>query len=434
MSKLLLIALVLMVSISLKAEGISEGKSFSGNQQLNDLDIVESDGEVDRLRQSARIARTPRAYEDAAPQAETVYQSGALSLQALNPEISVVGDFISWAGETEGEPKSSYSDLRVAGVHFESYLDPYSKLKVVVPVTRTGAALGEGYYTRYSFIKNVNLTLGKFHQEFGAINRWHDPSLDQIELPLAPRYIFGGHLNSAGLSLDWLAPQIYGGEQSLILQITNGENPVLFSTFYGGTTTNNNPKNAPSVLVRYKYYKDLSKDTYAELGLSALAGRNNMWKAGGFLISDKLWTTVYGVDFTVLWEPTHAMRYRNFIWRSEFYFLDKALQAPDGSGPDNIRAWGFYSYVQDKISRTTEIGLRYDYYRPDTKPYSISSIALTRHNPYQWQLSPYLTYWQSPWVKWRLEYDYRYGRGMPDDNRVMLQCTFAAGPHKHERY
>lgn len=414
MNKLLLVALVLMLPASLKAEDL--------------------DAETLRLRQSAGALDAPQGDKEAALPPKTAYQSGALSLQALNPEISVVGDFVSWAGETEGEAKSSYSDIRVAGIHFESYLDPYSKLKVTVPVNRSGASLGEGYYTRYGFIKNVDLTLGKFHQEFGAINRWHDPSLDQVELPLAPRYIFGGHLNSAGLSLDWLAPQLFGGEQALTLQVTNGENPLLFSTSYGGAVTNNNPKNAPSALLRYKYYKDLSKDTYAELGLSAVGGRNNMWKAGGSLVGDKLWTAVYGADLTVLWEPTSAMRYRNFVWRSEFYYLDKAIQAPDGSGFDKINAWGLYSYVQNKVSRTTEIGLRYDYYRPDTKPYAVSSLALTAHSPYQWQLSPYLTYWQSPWVKWRLEYDYRYGRGMADDNRVLLQCTFAAGPHKHERY
>ncbi|MGB9619902.1 MAG: hypothetical protein ACPL7K_05785, partial [Armatimonadota bacterium] len=110
------------------------------------------------------------------------------------------------------------------------------------------------------------------------------------------------------------------------------------------------------------------------------------------------------------------------------------------SGKDALNAWGAYSYFQSKVSRTTEIGARVDYYRPDVKSYanvsglSLSPLAVTTSGAHQWQVSPYLTWWQSPWVKWRLEYDHRWGKGLSSDDRLILQCTFAAGPHKHERY
>lgn len=367
---------------------------------------------------------------------DTTYSAGSLSLQELNPEISVVGDFLSWYGDAEEGGRRSSSDLRVLGVHLESYLDPYSRFKACVPVTSDWAKLGEAYMTRHDVGKNLNLTLGKFNQDFGVVNRWHEPGLDQIDYPLALRQIFEGNLNQTGLSLDWLLPGSGPVSRSLTLQITNGQNPRLFGE---------NSRNFPSALIHYKHYRDLSKDKYLEIGLTALVGRNDEWNtqpAGGPLTTEDrdLSTLALGADLTLLWEPTDAMRYRNWVWRTEAYYLHKDILAPDGSGEDSLNAWGAYSYFQRMLSRTIEAGLRYDYYRPDVKPYadaagsSLSPLAVTAPEARQWQLCPYVTWWQSPWVKWRLEYDHMDGKGLPDDDRLWLQCTFAAGPHKHERY
>jgi hypothetical protein len=397
----------------------------------------QTDEEAD-IRRAAEESVGPIEEEESTERSseETVFKSGALGLQALNPEISVVGDSVSWYGDTEGSKQRSNFGLRVLGVHFESYLDPYSKLKACVPVNEGGAELGEAYLTRYDVGKNLNLTLGKFHQQFGVVNRWHVPSLDQVEFPLALRQILGGPLVATGASFDWLLPGSGNSSQGAMLQITNGENPRVFGQ---------NARNYPSALLRYTNYRDLSKDKYLEMGLTTLAGQNNLWTVNqpgtGILTEDRdLWTWMLGADLTLLWEPTEAMRYRNWLWRSEAYYLHKNILAPDGSGKDSLNAWGAYSYFQRKVSRTTEIGARVDYYRPDVKSYanvsglSLSPLAVTTSGAYQWQVSPYITLWQSPWVKWRLEYDHRWGNGLPGDDRLFIQCTFAAGPHKHERY
>ncbi len=433
MKKWFSILFIFLLSITLKAANPSDSAEDPVQHETQPIqNDASSDEELKRLRKAAEM-NTPALQDNTQPTEQTVYQSGALSLQALNPEISVVGDFICWAGDTEGVTKEYSSDYRVLGIHFESYLDPYSKIKATVPVTKDTTVLGEGYFTRYDILKNVNLTLGKFHQQFGIINRWHDPSLDQVELPLAPRNIFGGHLNQTGGSLEWMIPQKGNLAQEVVIQVTNGDNSRLF----GGNT-----ENKPSILGRYKCYFDCSKDTYFELGLSGLMGCNNEWKIsqpdGATRIEDEsLSTKVFGADITLLWEPTDAMRYQNFVWRSEFYYLDKEIITPNNSGKDALNPWGFYTYFQQKFTRTIEGGLRYDYYIPDTKAYagaSLSPLAVAIDDPHQWQISPYMTWWQSPWVKWRIEYDYRDGKGLPDDNRFLLQCTVSAGPHKHERY
>ena len=295
--------------------------------------------------------------------------------------------------------------------------------------------LGEAYVTLYNISDDLNLTLGKFRQQFGVVNRWHKHGLDQVDFPLALREIFGnGGLNQSGLSLDWLMPPTGKASQQLTFQLTDGSNSRLFGE---------NSRNRPSLLAHYKNYRDISKDTYLEWGVSSLLGWNDEWNLnGGTQQSDSKITAALGADFSVLWEPTQKMRYRNVEWRNEVYLLNKRILAPDGSGADNVNAWGLYSYLQSKVSRTVDIGIRGDFYIPDTKSYanissslSLSPLAVTSDNPHIWQIGPYLTWWQSPFVKFRIEYDYGNGKGIDSPEHVVfLQCVFAAGPHKHERY
>jgi len=143
----------------------------------------------------------------------------------------------------------------------------------------------------------------------------------------------------------------------------------------------------------------------------------------------------------MLWEPADRALYRNIEWRSELYFLNRDLLAPDGSGRDNLQAWGAYSYVQSKVSRRVIVGVRGDFYQPDSKDYadtpdaSIVPLAYTPGDAYRWQVVPYVTWMQSDFVRFRLEYDHADGRGMEKPEDVLwLQMIFAAGPHKHERY
>jgi len=407
-------------------------------QQINELAAEASKqkakDELTALRESAKAKAAEEIIAEKEPE-EATFKSGALGLQALNPEISVTGDFLFSSRQDATSAESSDFDFRTLGIHIESWLDPYTRFKAAIPVTENETKLGEGYITLHDIADDLNLTLGKFRQQFGVVNRWHKHGLDQVDFPLALREIFGnGGLNQSGLSLDWMMPPAGDASQQLTFQVTDGSNSRLFG---------DNARNRPSVLAHYKNYRDLSKDTYMEWGLTGLLGWNDEWNiSGGTKQNSSKLTTVLGADLSVLWEPTEKMRYRNVEWRSEAYWLNKELLAPDGLGSDTINAWGLYSYLQTKISRTIDIGVRGDFYVPDTKSYanlssslSLSPLAVTSDNPYLWQISPYITWWQSPFVKFRVEYDYSNGKGIENPEHVIwLQAVFAAGPHKHERY
>lgn len=389
------------------------------------------DLEALRALAKAKMAETTIAEEEGE---ETVFKSLGLGLQALNPEISVTGDFLFSSRQDSTREETSDFDFRTLGIHIESWLDPYTRFKSAIAVNEDDAKLGEAYITLHEIADDLNLTLGKFRQQFGVVNRWHKHGLDQVDFPVALRQIFGeGGLNQSGVSLDWMMPPAGEVSQQLTLQVTDGDNGRVFG---------DNSSNRPSILLHYKNFRDLSKDTYLECGLTGLLGWNDAWElADGSTRNDRRTTTVFGADLSVLWEPTDKMRYRNVEWRSEAYLLNKEIVASDGSGKDSIDAWGLYSYLQSKISRTVDIGIRFDFFVPDTKGYadvpgfSLSPLAVTGENPYLWQVSPYITWWQSPFVKFRVEYDHADGKGIdyPEDI-IWLQAIFSAGPHKHERY
>ena len=103
---------------------------------------------------------------------------------------------------------------------------------------------------------------------------------------------------------------------------------------------------------------------------------------------------------------------------------------------------GAYTSLQKKVSRTVDLGIRFDWFKADSKSWALGDqyapLAVNTGNPHRWLVAPYLTWWQSPWVRLRLHYVYSSSDPRPTayrhDHRVILQCTFAAGPHKHERY
>lgn len=390
--------------------------------------------ELEELKRLAEIESKKEKKEE--KRDETIFKSGGLGLQKLNPEISVTGDMLGVYHYREDVKNGPEFIFRGLGLHFESYLDPYTKFKAAVPVSPKGVGLGEAYMTRFAVLPGFNITLGKFRQQFGVINRWHKHGLDQIDFPLALRKLFGdGGLNQTGMSFDWSLPFPRNASQELLFQVTNGENSRLFS---------GNILSIPSLLGHYKFFVDFSKSTYFEMGVTGLVGWNDEWDvvSGDSTIQKekRLRTEAIGLDMVIRWEPTGHMRYRNIEWRCEIYYLDRIILTPDIGAEDNINPYGGYSYLQAKLSRKLDIGIRFDYYKPDAKGYAstaggLAPLAYTDDEAYQWQISPYLTWGQSPFVKFRIEYDHLDGKGMGDsENTVIVQAVFAAGPHKHERY
>lgn len=416
-------------------------------------------------RELADLKADAETAVTAAPEAEDevletkTFKGGERSLQALNPELSIVGDLFGRFVYQDGEIYSSDGGRtglfpRVVGIHFQSNLDPFSFAKIVIGVSPAGIELGEAYITWNAVASGLTITAGKFHQQFGVVNRWHAPGLDQFFYPLVIKEHFGGPLNQTGLSFLVNLPQMWADHLEMELQVTNGQNAKLFAGDFFSI---------PSGLLHIRNYWDLNRDTYLELGLSAIVGANNAWgapvaketpvqlydedgtpanfydadgnpiaivsAATSSVKNDEDWrlTAVGGADLTLNWEPVNQAKYKGFTWRSEFLYAYKQVATATGGG-DAIRSWGGYSYAQLKPIRNWIFGVRGDLTQP---------FVLDNEGEYTWGIVPYITWWQSPWVRFRLEYDYIDWAdcvGMEPEHRAFLQTTFSVGPHKHERY
>lgn len=348
------------------------------------------------------------------------FKGGQRALQAINPELSITGDmyglYLPRSPHFTEESRSG-AHFRVLGIHWQSNLDPFSLMKAVVEVSPDGVELGEAYMIWTNPLPRISIMVGKFRQQFGVVNRWHEHGLDQFSFPLALQTILGEEgLNDIGIHVDYLMPTILPGVTNLLtLEITNGQNDHLF---------NHQTFHFPATLLHLKNYTDLSRNSYIELGMTGMIGENHFdgYDNNGMLIHEaRRYTYLGGLDLTFLWEPVNQAHYHSFIWRTEFYYAKKEqLLSSD------IEAYGGYSYIQYKLNERWEGGIRYDY----TQPFTINNSAW---NIQQWV--PYLTWWQSHWVRLRFEYHYKYGNFVPQsDHQLFLQITFAAGPHKHERY
>jgi hypothetical protein len=366
---------------------ILEGGSAPGADAMSD---------VERLRQAAReaaggIAAPPVTASD------PVAVGRERNLNRLNPEVSFTGSMLGTSSDAAREEFS----LQEFELDLQSALDPFSRTRWTIAFGEEGVEIEEGYVLYTSLPGGLQLTAGRFRQPFGALNRQHLHALPQSTYPLVLERLFGEEgLAQTGLSFAWLLPKPWATANEVVVQVTSGENEAAF----GGELFDD-----LAVLARLKNFWQLSDASYLEWGLSGIAGRT----VGG---GD---SRIFGTDVTFNWQPPARAKYRALTWRTEL--LLSAREDAVGSQQD---AWGGYTYLEGLFRRNLWAGLRLDWTEDPLEPeHRLRGIV------------PYLTWWQSEFVRLRAEYGLLENRLTDEsENRFALQLTWAAGPHKHETY
>jgi hypothetical protein len=105
--------------------GLFLGVSFAPGQELRQESSIED------LRRAAEAEIAEKRSKSAN---EETFTSGALGLQALNPEISITGDILWSYTDSETVDKKSDFLFRGLGVHAEAYLDPFTRFKAAFSV------------------------------------------------------------------------------------------------------------------------------------------------------------------------------------------------------------------------------------------------------------------------------------------------------------
>ena len=374
-------------------------------------------------------AEPPADDTAAAAEAPVRFAGRQRSQQALNPEITVTGDVL--AAVDFDDPEHQNFVPREFELSMQSSLDPYSRAKIFIGHHVEGAglepfghveeeplpgepveeeahgghagefALEEGYLQWVGLPGGFNVTLGRFRQRFGQLNRWHPHSLPGQSYPLPYVAFFGEEgLAQSGVSVHWLAPWAGFGTWELWTEVTASGNEALFGE-----------ASSPSVLGHLNAFWDLSRSTYFELGLTGMTGPDMEG-------DDPFVTQLAGADFTLSWRPPAMGRYREASLRGGAIY---GSLAPVGANPGE--AFGAFANAEYRLSRQWIIGGRYEYTQ---NPLAPSESA--------WLAAPTLTWWQSEYVRIRAEFDLLDRPDGEPLRLLVIQTTFAMGPHKHETY
>ncbi len=379
-------------------------------QQLTDL-VQRLNERLAAVEQTAEASPGPSA---AGPSSQGLSQQARGSLSAFNPEIGVVADIVGQFSESsadgEGNDKLTAREVEVV---FGHPIDPYSRLDVTASFSDVEAAnLEEAYITHWG-LPELKTRLGRLKPKIGKAVAIHRDSLDTVDEPLVvAQYLGAEGLSRTGVELTGFLPtpwtavthELTGG----VMEGGIGEGGTLF-----GTT-----RRRPSLYAHLKNFWDISDTSNVELGVTYLTGSKD---------ADRQFEVdALGLDATLVHYVTPSNKLK---WQNELYVQnrDEAFSIADDGTRTNFgdKPWGLYTLLDYRLSPRVGIGGRFDYVEPvDTAP-----VLLVRDGDTAW--SGYMTFYQSEFARWRLQYrhtDYVLGG---DDNTVFVQGTVAIGVHKH---
>jgi hypothetical protein len=400
--------------------------------------------EIGLLREALKAARTPaesgQATAPAAPTAAAaadpapdqvqggtsgqlpVYGGATSAAKALNPDISVIGDFLGAAGRDHVRTAGFASpvgpvrplELHESEVGLQAIIDPYARGDFFLSFGENGVNVEEGYMTFTSLPGGLVTKVGKMRAAFGKVNTIHNHALEWTDRPMVTDNLVGGEdgINDAGLSITRILPAPKGIFLEATGQVYRGDSGRFFDPTQGRDVSNlffASRKQDVSYVAHLRGYRDLSESTNVDLGFSYARGHND--------VGSNFHTQLYGVDATLRWKPLRRAIYHSFLARTELVWSRR--DQPSGALlPQTQRAFGFYTSGEYRLNRRWTVGGRYD-----------RSGRARRANLTDSGFSALLTYWPSEFSQVRGQYRFaRYAEGF-DANELRFQFLFVLGAH-----
>ncbi|HXM91586.1 MAG TPA: hypothetical protein VN974_08550 [Candidatus Dormibacteraeota bacterium] len=324
----------------------------------------------------------------------------------LNPDISLIGDFIGAVGHNDVVQTPSLQ-LHESELGVQAIIDPYARADVFISFGEQGVNVEEGYVTFTSLPAGLLLKVGKMRANFGKINTIHNHALPFIDRPLATNNLVGGEdgIDDAGFSLSRILPAPKGWFVEATGQVFRGDSADVFKA---------SERQDASVVGHLRGYKDITESTNLDLGLSYARGHND--------VGSPFITSLYGADATLRWKPLRRAIYKSFIFRTElFYSLRDQISPLDLS--QSVHAFGTYSSAEYRVNRRWTVGGRFD-----------RSAHARNANLIDTGLSAIVTYWPSEFSQIRGQYRYGHLATAPNAsfdnaNELLFQFLFVMGAH-----
>jgi hypothetical protein len=380
------------------------------------------EAEVQALKTAPSAAPAPQPAvapaQEQVPATERLGGAGGASAKLLNPNISVIGDFLGAVGNSAGRSTPAL-EMHETEVGLQEVIDPYARADFFLSFGHSGVELEEGYITFTSLPGGLQVKAGKMRAAFGKVNTMHNHMLPWTDRPLVTQNLVSGEegISDAGLSLSRILPAPKGIFLEGTAQLYRGDSENLFQSV---------KRSDLAAVARLRAYRDITESTNLDLGGSFARGRS-LYSNG--------WNQLYGFDATLRWKPLSRSIYRSFVGRAEFAWARTVL-----ASPPVITPFGFYVSGDYQLRRRWFLGGRFDRAERGMCPPSESEAVVLCDDFLQeapgtrrlWRDtggSFLLTYWPSEFSQIRGQFRRtRYGEGLTA-NEFLFQFLFSIGAH-----
>lgn len=431
---------------------------FAGIARAQDRDSVS----VDSTTRADSIAREDSLVierelegiraEPSAPAAAPQGGGAGTAAARLMPNISVIGDFIFDAspdGSTQED--GTRASVREVELALQAAVDPYFRGDFILGLSDLeGIAIEEAYITTVALPWQLQARLGRFHMPLGKQNTTHRAELHTIEYPHVIQQFLGPEAaKGTGLWVSRIFAPL-GFFQELQLTAVDqlfgeGHHPEEGGEEEELVTPEpaNRKLSGLGYSARLRNYVDVSQAMNIEASLTAATGKlaGGTASCGTFGPGDAFFLTdcpdglnagnvrrsLYGLDLTLRWRPLEQSLYRSFILQGEWMRQENHSLRESFSRGDTVVSFdapafssdGVYLFARYQLGRRLFLGARGDWVQdPDGEDAAFSAV------------SGYLQFHPSEFSKLVAMFE----RGMPsegrDVNRLILQATFAIGPHR----
>src|SRR4051812_20382488 len=329
MKTIFLFAILLASCFAFSQAAPAPAQASSGSQatdqKIKDLEerVIALEGQL-RMLASKQQAAAPAATTAPATPAPTsqaaapeqgqvtaengqvpVYGGATGQAKALNPDISLIGDFLAAVGHNTVRPVPTL-EMHEAELGLQAIIDPYARADAFISFGEEGVELEEGYLTFTALPAGVVARVGKMRAAFGKVNTLHNHVLPWTDRPLVTERLVNGEegISDAGVSVAKLIP-----------------NPWLFveatGEIFAGTSGDLFQSDRRSDLTyvgHVRAYRDVSEASNLDVGFSYARGPSPALLALG----DQFKTNLYGLDATLRWKPLQRSLYRSFLARTEW--------------------------------------------------------------------------------------------------------------------
>lgn len=372
------------------------------------------------------VSATPALAQDTTKTTPPPVPARGSSNPRLLPDVSLVGDLIgdfSRRGSTqEGGQRFSIREVELA---IQAAVDPYFRGDVFLGINdEEKIAIEQAYLTATALPGGLEARFGRFLMPFGKQNLTHRHDLHTIEYPWALQRFLGPEgLKGTGVSVSRVFSPL-GFYQEL--QVTATDRFGEFDESLQTAEPVNTKLANLGFSARLRNYVDLTNHANLEISASAITGKRPgevVGVPGVNAVTAR--RSLIGVDATYRWRPLQQGLYRSFILQAEILRqlngdgdLPAGLPAARYLGP-TANYTGGYVYSRYQLSRRTFLGARYDW------------VADPEADGERFRAgSGYWEFFPSEFSKILVGYERVTPPGESAYGRILVQATFALGPHK----